>query len=49
MPPDPPNKGLIKYRLSLGSLAGTYLTMALPKIVAMVFNISMFNFISIER
>src|SRR5665647_822958 len=47
--PIPRYKGLIKYRLSLRYLAGPYLIMALLKIIVMAFNISLINFISIER
>ena len=47
--PIPRYKGLIKYHLSLRYLAGPYLIMALLKIIVMAFNISMINFISIER
>jgi len=47
--PIPRYKGLIKYRLSLRYLAGPYLIMAMLKLIVMAFNISMINFISIER
>jgi AraC-like DNA-binding protein len=47
--PLPPNKGLNNFRISLRFLAGAYLTLALLKIVVMTFEVSLVNYISIER
>jgi len=47
--PLPPNKGLLKYRISLRFLAGAYLIVALLKIAVMMFQLAIVDLISVER